>query len=88
MSFRLMTCGAILALALGSSAQALEPSWAGRAVVSRAQRALIESTPIVQRSYRPLHVYGNTVRRAYYHDRLLPRPREFARGAGAWVRRR
>lgn len=32
------------------------------------ERQLIESMPILQRPYRPLHFYGNTVRRRYYRQ--------------------
>jgi len=56
----------------GSSASGQEPGWSGRVIAFGEQRAQIESTPIVHRSYRPLHFYGNTVRRRYYHGTALP----------------
>ena len=37
-------------------------------IVARGQqRQEIKSTPILERPYRPLHFYGNTVRRQYAH---------------------
>ncbi len=35
----------------------------GPVIATRAERAIIRSKPITQRENRPLHVYGNTVRR-------------------------
>ena len=63
--------GAILSLVIGfllltSGGRAQEP---GRlpVVVARGElREQIRSTPILERPYRPLHFYGNAVRRAYY----------------------
>ena len=88
MSFRMIVCAAAVAVGWGSCARASEPSWTGRAVIPRSQRAVIEATPIIERPYRPMHFYGNTVRRAFYHGRWWPRPLELARGAGAWIFRR
>jgi len=88
MTLRMIVSAAAVAVAMVSFARASEPSWTGRVIIPRSERAVIESTPIIQRPYRPLHFYGNAVRRVYYHDRLMPRPRELARGAGAWVFRR
>jgi hypothetical protein len=34
-------------------------------------RQQIEATPIVNRPYRPLHFYGNAVRRAHYRGSPL-----------------
>lgn len=34
----------------------------------------IKSTPIEKRPYRPLHVYGNTVRRRHYREAAPSRP--------------
>jgi hypothetical protein len=38
-----------------------------RIVVFGDEREQIKSTPILERPYRPLHVYGNTVRRRHGH---------------------
>jgi len=67
---------------------AQEPGWVGRVVLPEPQRKVIESTPILQRPYRPLHFYGNTVRRRYYRGRALPSIRDFGAGAGVWMLRR
>ncbi len=45
-----------------------EPGWYPYTIARGADRAKIENTPILERPYRPLHFYGNTVRR-----RALPR---------------
>lgn len=37
-------------------------------------RQQIQSTPITERPYRPLHVYGNTVRRRHYRG-TAPAPK-------------
>jgi hypothetical protein len=37
-------------------------------------REEIKGTPIEKRPYRPLHVYGNTVRRRHYRDAAPARP--------------
>ncbi|NLS92910.1 MAG: hypothetical protein GXX96_12215 [Planctomycetaceae bacterium] len=60
-----------------------EPGWVGQVVKPRSQRDEIRQTPIIYRPYRPLHFYGNTVRRAYYHGRVLPAPSEFGEAARA-----
>ncbi|MEO1991169.1 MAG: hypothetical protein ABGW78_04490 [Pirellulales bacterium] len=38
-------------------------------------REQIKNTPIEKRAYRPLHVYGNTVRRRHYRNAPSSRPR-------------
>jgi len=43
-----------------------------RIVTFGESRDQIKSTPITQRPYRPLHVYGNTIRRR--HQRSDPAP--------------
>ncbi len=54
---------------------AQEPNWYPRVLASPVERPLIEATPIELRPYRPMHFYGNTVRRSYYRGTpiLLPR---------------
>jgi hypothetical protein len=51
-----------------SSSAAEEPGWSGRVIVTGQARAQIQATPVVYRPYRPLHFYGNTVRRRYYRS--------------------
>lgn len=76
----LMFLGASL---LTFAACGAEPGWERGVVRFGAERQKIQNTHILHRPYRPLHVYGNTVRRLYYHGRVLPSRQEVAR-----VRRR
>ena len=62
-----------------------EPGWLGVVIARGDLREQIEATPILDRPYRPLHVYGNTVRRNYYRGAPGPRVRDVAQGAGAIV---
>lgn len=57
-------------------------------------REQIESTPIELRPYRPLHFYGNAVRRRHHRGTLLPLPAPVVRqlpepvvAPGRWVGR-
>jgi hypothetical protein len=59
-----------------------EPNWTYGVVRTGAEREAIKSLPITQRPYRPLHFYGNTVRRLHYRGTALPAPRDVV-GAGA-----
>jgi len=93
----LMTAAAILTLgfcASASQAQAPavvpaaaqpEPGWLGVVIARGELRDKIESTPILERPYRPLHIYGNTVRRNYYRGAPGPRVRDVAQGAGSLI---
>lgn len=58
--------------ASGSSAFGDEPSWSGGVIVRGEEREKIRSLPIEERPYRPLHFYGNTVRRMHYRGTPLP----------------
>jgi hypothetical protein len=69
------------AQAAGQNARA-EPSWTYGVVRTGAERDAIKSMPITQRPYRPLHFYGNTVRRLHYRGTALPAPRDVV-GAGS-----
>ncbi|TWU42400.1 hypothetical protein [Novipirellula artificiosorum] len=60
------------------SSQAAEPGWSPVVVATGSYRQQIQSTPIEYRPYRPLHFYGNAVRRRYYRGTVMPRPAEFA----------
>jgi hypothetical protein len=57
-----------------SSVAAEEPGWSGRVIVFGQERAQVQATPIVHRAYRPMHFYGNTVRRRYYRGPTLSQP--------------
>jgi hypothetical protein len=55
------------------SATASSTGFDPRIVVVGEEREKIKSTPILDRPYRPLHVYGNTVRRRHGHGLAAPR---------------
>jgi hypothetical protein len=57
-----------------SSATAEAAPGRGPVIATGAERQQIAATPIVDRPYRPLHFYGNTVRRRHHHGRALPAP--------------
>ena len=69
------------AIGFSSVGWAQEPGWTGEVIASPDERAVLASTPIINRPYRPLHFYGNTVRRLHYHGRVLPTPQEMRRTA-------
>lgn len=50
----------------GDSSEAGETGWSARIIATGEFKEKIESTPIEMRPNRPLHFYGNTVRRRYY----------------------
>jgi hypothetical protein len=56
-----------------------EPGWERGVIRFGRERREIRNTHILHRPYRPLHVYGNAVRRLHYHGRILPAPSDFAR---------
>jgi hypothetical protein len=62
-----------------------EPGWQGNVIARGAEREKIQNTPILERPYRPLHFYGNTVRRRHYRGTAVPAPRDVAGVAGAAV---
>ena len=64
-----------------------EPRWLGVVVARGDLRDEIEATPFLDRPYRPLHFYGNTVRRSHYRGTMLPNGGDVVRGAGSIVRR-
>ncbi len=47
-------------------ATAQNPGWSPRIIATGQYRDQLKSMPIEQRPYRPLHFYGNSVRRNYY----------------------
>ena len=81
-------CCALLAIGLCATAcfavqangtsccEGREPGWATAIVLSGNQREAIRSLPVTERPYRPLHVYGNAVRRLHYRGTVLPAPRD------------
>ncbi len=69
----------------GSPVAAREPGWSGSIIAFGQEREQIEATPIIYRSYRPFHFYGNTVRRRHYRGTTVPRPADVVRGSAAIV---
>lgn len=49
-----------------------EPQWQGQVLLSGEAREIKDATPILERPYRPLHVYGNLQRRHHYRDTVVP----------------
>ncbi len=75
-----------LTLLLSVPVASQEPKWLGVVIAHGQQRVQIESQPIVHRPYRPLHFYGNTVRRRHYRGTAIPLPADFAQGVYAFLR--
>jgi hypothetical protein len=53
-----------------------EPGWYPQVIAPPEMRPLIQATPMELRPYRPLHLWGNTVRRMHYRNNPLPLPRD------------
>jgi hypothetical protein len=53
---------------------AQQPGWSPVIIPTGAYRDQIKSMPIEQRPYRPLHFYGNAVRRNYYRGNAVQQP--------------
>jgi hypothetical protein len=64
-----------------------EPGWTSRILVPESEEVVRQATPILNRPYRPLHFYGNTVRRMHYHGRVRPTLTEVRHGFQAWAAR-
>ena len=85
----------VMALGLGTVASQSapppppeEPGWLGIIIARGELKDRIESTPILERPYRPLHVYGNTMRRNHYRGAPVPKLKDVVRGAGSIVTNR
>ncbi len=59
-----------------------EPNWYPFVVARGADRIAIQNTPVHQRPNRPMHIYGNAVRRSYQRGTAVPSPREILRPSG------
>ncbi len=77
MRSRLMVAGALVLGLFSSQSATAETQWLPNVVARGDLQRQIESTPIEQRPNRPLHFYGNTVRRAYYRGNPLPQRQDF-----------
>lgn len=51
---------------------AQQPDWSPTIIARGEERQQIRATPIEQRPNRPLHFYGNTVRRIHYRGTPVP----------------
>jgi len=81
---RLLIASVMFCIALVASAAQAEPSWGNRVILPPDERAKIKSQPIHQRPYRPLHVYGNAVRRRHYRGTAAPSVKDFGQGLRAF----
>ena len=64
-----------------------EPGWTYGVIRTGNEREAIKSLPMTERPYRPLHCYGNTVRRLHYRGTALPAPRDLVGASAATVLR-
>lgn len=62
-----------------------EPGWTGRIIKVEVDKEISDATPILLRPYRPLHFYGNTVRRAHYRGNPFVTPRDLVDATYAWI---
>ena len=68
----------VASLAAIERAAAQEPEWTPRVLKVGEDRESTNATDITQRPYRPLHFYGNTVRRMHYRGTPLPKPQDLS----------
>jgi hypothetical protein len=66
----LFSSGSVVLAAPSGSPQ--EPGWSRGVVLFGEAREEKNATPILERDYRPLHFYGNTVRRRHYRGAARP----------------
>jgi len=62
-----------------ANGQGQEPDWYPRVIAPPEMRPIIQATPMELRPYRPLHFWGNTVRRNYYRGNPLPTPQDLVK---------
>ena len=76
MTFRALTAALIAATLLSfcSVAAAQEPGWSMAVNPMGNEARQIRQQDILNRPYRPGHVYGNTVRRMHYRGHPFPVP--------------
>ena len=53
-----------------------EPGWTGPSVLRGSRKEANQAIPILERSYRPFHVYGNMTRRHHYRGTVIPSHRD------------
>ena len=59
-----------------AEARSAEPGWTPRVLKVGEDRERTNALDITERPYRPLHFYGNTVRRRHYRGETLPSARD------------
>ena len=64
-----------------------EPGWTYGVIRTGDEREAIKSLPVTARPYRPLHFYGNTLRRLHYRGTAIPAPRDVVGASAATVLR-
>ncbi|TWU16590.1 hypothetical protein [Allorhodopirellula heiligendammensis] len=74
--FCIAAAAVLITLGNTDSIRAAEPGWSPVVVARGEYRDQIKSLPMEQRPYRPLHFYGNTVRRMHYHGTPAPTLRD------------
>ena len=72
MSSKKMIFAGLGIVLLSYSSVEAQTGWNPRVIVSAAEREQLKKTPIHLRPNRPLHFYGNTVRRQYYRNHPAP----------------
>jgi hypothetical protein len=66
---RLLLVALVVSIAFGfaSDAKAAPPTgWDSTIILRGQERSVVKSMPIEKRPNRPLHIYGNTIRRMEY----------------------
>lgn len=61
---------------LSERVEAQEPGWSPVVIPTGDYREQIKSMPIEARPYRPLHFYGNSVRRNHYRGNPVVTPKD------------
>jgi hypothetical protein len=79
---------AVLFAGSGLQSQRVEPQWIPYVLGPRELREEIRSLPMEQRPYRPMHFYGNTIRREYYRGSPAPLPRDIFEASNSLFRPR
>lgn len=82
-----LTSLALIAVSI-TGLQAGEPGWTHGVVKTGESREAIKSLPMTERPYRPLHVYGNTVRRLHYRGTVVPSARDLVQAGAVTVLRK
>jgi len=68
----------LVAGSIASNTAEAQTGWSPSVIATGDERQKIRSTPIEQRPNRPLHFYGNTVRRMHHRGTPLPSVSDFA----------